>query len=142
MKAINIVRASAIFATLLSIGLSSSASAHGDEIDKGWLMIRGSKGGFGPNKPKNYQDESDSGNGKLNDVSILCSISSDPGKAAAVIASDGTRVWPAGSWATALSTAVINKGGHVYKDPLDNNPNHCVIYGLTAADLANVFSNF
>lgn len=139
MKSFKIISAGAILMMVLSIGFSTAASAR-DEVGKGWLVVRGSKLGSGPNSPKSYADESDAGNGTLNDVSVLCA-NMNANQAQTLVNTDGTRAWGA-AWASALSTAIINKGGHLYKDGLTDNPNHCVISGLTAKDLANVFSNF
>jgi len=57
--------------------------------------------------------------------------------AAALIATDTTRVW--GPFMSGNTTTVINYGGHVLKDPLPGNPNHCLINGLKLGQIKGMW---
>jgi hypothetical protein len=40
---------------------------------------------------------------------------------------------------TSNSTTIINLGGEVAKDPLPNNPNHCLISELTVPQIKGIW---
>ncbi len=48
---------------------------------------------------------------------------------------------PHGKIRTTTAGEVRDKGGEVVKDPVENNPNHCLINGCSESDLEDVFSD-
>jgi hypothetical protein len=109
---------------LLTALLGDSISlAKAEDIGKGVLIVRGGAA----NSEANYDKEDRDINGRLQGVSALCANSGNQ-TASALIQTDNTRTWEA--YMSGNTTTVINYGGHVVKDPLDGNPNHCLINGL------------
>ena len=98
---------------------------------KGWMVVRSGAA----NTNANYDKEDRDINGKLMNVSVLCKGTKN---APALIATDGTRTWGA-TYGVSSTTTIWNKGGKVYKDPLDDNPNHCLIDGLGLGDLKGIW---
>ncbi|HVI56641.1 MAG TPA: hypothetical protein VM621_16490 [Luteibacter sp.] len=130
----NTIITAALVACLL--GLSCPALArNGDPAPKGWLLVRSGAA----NTDANYDKEDSDSNGKLHGVSVLCAgISDTPAKVQQLIATDGTRVWGPNRGVAQASTA-INLGGNVVLDALPNNPNHCLINGLTVSKIKGIW---
>src|SRR5690606_26886427 len=96
------------------------------------MLVRGGAA----NTDANYAKEDQDINGRLQGVSVLCASAGNQ-TAAALVATDTTRVW--GPYMTGNSTTVINYGGHVVKDPLPGNPNHCLINGLSLGQIKGMW---
>jgi hypothetical protein len=118
-----------LFATLCAGSISPAQAA---EVGKGVLIVRGGAA----NTDANYAKEDQDSNGRLERISALCA-SSGSQTAAALVASDTTRVW--GAFMSGNTTTVINSGGHVLKDPLPGNPNHCLINGLKLSQIKGMW---
>ena len=121
--------AAILFAALACGGVSS---AQAEEVGKGVLIVRGGAA----NTDANYAKEEQDANGRLEHVSALCASAGNQ-TAAALIATDTTRVW--GPFMSGNTTTVINYGGHVLKDPLPGNPNHCLINGLKLGQIKGMW---
>lgn len=121
----------------LVCGLLLSALAAGAvqaaEVGKGVLIVRGGAA----NTDNNYRKEDRDSNDRLYRVSALCASSGNQTPAALVATDTG---WAFGAtYMSGSSTTVINYGGHVVKDPLPGNPNHCLINGLTLAQIKGMW---
>lgn len=118
---------------LVALNAAGMASAQaGEEVQKGVLIVRGGAA----NTDANYDKEDRDSNDRLQGVSILCARRSSQ-TAAELVQTDRSRAW--GNYMSGSSTAVINYGGHVVTDPLPQNPNHCLINGLTLAQLKGLW---
>jgi hypothetical protein len=121
--------------TLLACLLGASFIATAQDAPKGWLVVRGGV----PNADANYTNEERDINDNLERVSVLCGKFEDsPAGIQAITATDRTRNW-AGPRAASSTTTVINQKGKVVKDPLDNNPNHCLINGLPLSKIKGIW---
>jgi hypothetical protein len=58
--------------------------------------------------------------------------------AAALVATDHTRQW-GDTYMQGNASTVINLSGNVVKDPLPNNPNHCLIHGLSVGQIKGIW---
>ncbi|WP_415754075.1 hypothetical protein [Pseudomonas leptonychotis] len=121
-------------ACILFIALcaGSVSAAQAEEVGKGVLVVRGGAA----NTNANYDKEDQDSNGRLQQVSVLCASSGNQ-TAAALVATDTTRVW--GGYMSGNTTTVINFGGHVVKDWKEGNPNHCLINGLTLGQIKGMW---
>lgn len=121
-------------ACILFIALcaGSVSAAQAEEVGKGVLIVRGGAA----NTSVNYDKEDQDSNGRLQGVSVLCA-SKGSQTAAALVATDTTRVW--GAYMSGTTTTVVNKGGHVIKDRQPGNPNHCLINGLTLGQIKGMW---
>lgn len=119
------------FGLLLAALLVGQAQAA--EVGKGVMIVRG-----GPaNADSNYKKEERDSNDRLHRVSILCASSGNQTPAALVATDTG---WAFGTtYMSGSTTAVINYGGHVVKDPLPGNPNHCLINGLKLSQIKGLW---
>ncbi|MFP6800893.1 MAG: hypothetical protein VCA39_17495 [Pseudomonas sp.] len=117
---------------LAALCAGSVSPAQAEDVAKGVLIVRGGAA----NTNANYDKEDQDSNGRLRQVSALCA-SSGSQTAAALVATDTTRVW--GAYMSGNTTTVINLGGHVVKDPLRGNPNHCLINGLTLSQIKGMW---
>lgn len=128
------VKAISAACSLLCIVFAAAAAA-GNPAPKGWLVLRDGAA----NTDANYAKEDRDINGKLQGVSVLCADKSDTAQnVQALIASDQTRAWGVNPGRTRVST-IVNLGGQVVTDPLPNNPNHCLINGLTLPQIKGVW---
>jgi hypothetical protein len=112
--------------------LGSVSPAQAEEIGKGVLIVRGGAA----NTDANYDKEDRDVNERLQGVSALCA-SSGSQTAAALVATDTTRAW--GAYMSGNTTTVINYGGHVVKNALKGNPNHCLINGLSLGQIKGMW---
>ncbi|TIH10414.1 hypothetical protein [Pseudomonas leptonychotis] len=121
-------------ACILFIALcaGSVSAAQAEEVGTGVLIVRGGAA----NTSVNYDKEDQDSNGRLQGVSVLCA-SKGSQTAAALVATDTTRVW--GAYMSGTTTTVVNKGGHVIKDRQPGNPNHCLINGLTLGQIKGLW---
>jgi hypothetical protein len=103
-----------------------------DNLPKGWRMVRAGAA----NTDANYGKEGRDPNGKLQHVSALCGP--DQMTAAALVATDHTRQWD-GNYMQGNATTAVNLKGNVVRDPLPNNPNHCLIEGLTVSQIKGIW---
>ncbi len=103
----------------------------GQQAPKGWIMVRAGAA----NTDANYAKEERNINGKLEQVSVLCA---PPGtRPQNLVATDHTRKW--GTYMQGRVASVVNYGGVVLKDPLKNNPRHCLINGLTLGQIKGIW---
>nr|WP_019366196.1 hypothetical protein [Pseudomonas luteola] len=125
--------------TILSLVLMvfSQAQAETIEVPKGVIMLRADAYGAKANDDKNYTKDERRDNDILERVSALCG-SSEINNARALIESDETRKWD--GYMIANSTSVLKIGGKVVRDPLDNNPNHCLINDVKLSKLKGIWS--
>ena len=132
------IRGGALTLALSLLIVSSPSFA--DPVNKGALVLRsGAADG-----DDNYANQDVDSNGKLQDVSALCSPdASNKGKSADLITTDKTRnqnkLFQAKFGATQAST-ITGLGGKVVTDPLDRNPNHCLISGLKVSQIKGVWT--
>ncbi|RDD81088.1 hypothetical protein DVJ77_12175 [Dyella tabacisoli] len=125
------VRITAVTSCLLAFAITVYAA----DAPKGWLMVRDGAA----NTNANYANEDSDINGRLTGVSVLCkNIADTPVTVNALIATDATRVWGAARNVGGVTT-VVNLGGKVVIDPQTNNPNHCVINGLTLSQIKGIW---
>jgi len=118
------------------LGLACPALAkNGDPAPKGWLLVRSGVA----NATANYDKEDSDSNDKLQGVSVLCAdITETAVNVQNLINTDGTRVWGVNRGLTRAST-VINLKGNVVIDAMPNNPNHCLINGLTVSQIKGIW---
>lgn len=120
------------------LGLSCSAFAkNGDPAPRTWLLARSGAANTNPN----YANEEEDINGNLERVSVLCKdIEETRVEVAKLVKTDKTRDWGAGPtwWVSTVSTA-MGQGGSVVIDVQDNNPNHCLINGLTRGKIKGIW---
>jgi hypothetical protein len=117
---------------LAALCAGSVSPAQAEEVGKGVLIVRGGAA----NTSVNYDKEDQDSNGRLQGVSVLCA-SNGSQTAAALVATDTTRVW--GAYMSSITTSVIKFGGHVVKDRQPGNPNHCLINGLTLGQIKGLW---
>lgn len=118
-----------LFAALIA---GSVSSAQAEDVAKGVLIVRDGAA----NTDANYQNQERDSNDRLDRVSALCARSNNQ-TVVALVATDTTRVWVGPM--SGNTTTVIKHGGHVVKDPLPGNPNHCLINGLTLAQIKGMW---
>jgi hypothetical protein len=123
------------------LALSGTAFAkNGDPVPGTYLMARSGEA----NTDKNYKNEDQDINGKLENVSALCkelkAKDLDAESVKKFVKSDKTRDWGDGPtwWIARVSTAT-SLGGKVIEDAQPRNPNHCLISGLTVSQLKGLW---
>lgn len=120
--------------TLAACVSALSLSSFAEDAPKGWLVIRGGAANTSPNYAKEDTDINDN----LERVSVLCAdLSESAGNIANLIASDQTRTYP--TYMVSTTTTAMKQGGTVVKDPLDRNPNHCLINGLPLSKIKGIW---
>lgn len=117
-------------ASVLLCGVAQAVPAV--NVPKGSLMVRSGAASTDANYGKEDRDP----NGRLQHVSALCGP--DGMKAAVLVATDHTRQWGT-NYMQGNATAVVNLKGNVVKDPLPNNPNHCLIDGLNIGQIKGIW---
>ncbi len=103
----------------------------GKQAPKGWIMVRAGAA----NTSANYAKEERDINGKLQQVSVLCAPAGT--RPEDLVATDRTRTW--NKYMQGRVTSVVNYGGVVLKDPLRNNPRHCLINGLALRQIKGIW---
>jgi hypothetical protein len=131
----------AVAALMLSSFLASTcAPAQAAEIKKGALVLRSGAA----NTEISYQNEATDENGKLQNVSALCSPkASSKSKSEQLVKSDMTRKKTnlfQGIFGATQASTIIGSGGTVVSVPLSRNPNHCEISGLKIGQIKGIWS--
>jgi len=130
----NMIITVALITCLLGLACPVSAK-NGDPAPKGWLLVRSGVA----NATANYDKEDSDSNDKLQGVSVLCAdITETAANVQNLINTDGTRVWGVNRGLARAST-VINLKGNVVIDAMPNNPNHCLINGLTVSQIKGIW---
>jgi hypothetical protein len=114
-----------------------AAPSFAGNVPKGALIVRDGAA----NTDANYANQDKDPNGRLQQVSALCSAGAeqrDRANAQSLIGTDDTRTWAA-TYGTAQVSTIINLDGKVVTDPLTNNPYHCLISGLTVPKMKGVW---
>ncbi len=122
---------------VLWILLFAAAPSFAGDVPKGALIVRDGAA----NTDANYANQDKDPNGRLQQVSALCSAGAEQrsrANAQSLIGTDGTRTW-ATTYGTAQVSTIINLNGTVVTDPLTHNPNHCLISGLTVPKIKGVW---
>lgn len=124
-----------LLAGAVQAGAPDSAAEKGQparqQAPKGWIMVRAGAA----NTDANYAKEERNINGKLEQVSVLCAPPETSPQD--LVATDHTRGW--GAYMQGRVTSVVNYGGVVLKDPLKNNPRHCLVNGLTLGQIKGIW---
>lgn len=122
--------ATAILFTALCAG--SIAPAHAEPVPKGVLIVRG-----GTPSTSDYANQERDINGKLERVSALCAPRGNMTPAQLVATDTG---WAFGAaYQSSNTTTVVKLDGNVVKDPLEGNPNHCLINGLKPGQMRGIW---